>query len=262
MDTLAIIPAYNEADKIGEVLSGIRGLDAVLDIVVIDDGSTDGTAEVARRAGATVLRLSSNMGYGVAVQTAYKYAYERGYAYGVQLDADGQHDPAYLPRILDGVMSDEADLIIGSRFLKTQDHQTPPANGYRAGMIRRSGIILFAALASKLIGIKITDPTSGYRAWNRKLLAFFVQDFFPYEYPDADVIVMVHRAGFRIKEMPMVMYQRNTGASMYTGLKPLYYVFKMFFSILMTLMRKRPSFGMPQESKDRHPEKIAQEIEK
>ena len=239
---LAILPAYNEEEKIGEVILKIREYENELDIVVVDDGSTDRTGTEARLAGAKVLTLSTNMGYGVAIQTGYKYAFEEGYDYVVQIDADGQHDPEYLPEILGAIMSGEADLIIGSRFLQPSRLRETHSNGYRAGMIRKSGIVLFAYLTTKLIGLKITDPTSGYRALNRRLISFFVRDFFPYDYPDADVIVMVHRAGFKIKEIPMVMYRRDSGASMYQGLRPVYYVFKMFLSILMTLLRKRPSF--------------------
>lgn len=161
---LAILPAYNEEEKIGEVILKIKEHEKELNIVVIDDGSTDRTGPVARLAGAKVLRLSTNMGYGVAVQTGYKYAFERGYDYVVQLDADGQHDPAHLTEILEAIMSGEEDLIIGSRFLQPTRLREAHPNGYRVGMIRKSGIVLFAYLTTKLIGLKITDPTSGYRA--------------------------------------------------------------------------------------------------
>ena len=239
---LAIVPAYNETEKIEEVISGIFDSDNDIDVVVVDDGSTDTTGIKSRSSGAKVLRLSSNMGYGVAVQTGYKYAFEQGYDYVVQLDADGQHDPAYIPQILGNVMSGDADMVIGSRFLQRVKPAKMPANGYKAGLIRKTGIILFASLTTKLIGLKVTDPTSGYRAFNRRIITFLVRDFFPYDYPDADVIMIVHRAGFKIKETPMLMYMRGTGASMYKGLKPVSYVFKMFLSILMNMLRKRPVF--------------------
>ena len=239
---LAIVPAYNEAEKIEEVISRIFDSEKDIDIVVVDDGSTDTTAMKSRSSGAKVLRLSSNMGYGVAVQTGYKYAFEQGYDYVVQLDADGQHDPAYIPQILGSVISGDADLVIGSRFLHPVKLKKSPATGYKAGLIRKTGIVLFASLTTKLIGLKVTDPTSGYRAFNRRIITFLVRDFFPYDYPDADVILIVHRTGFKIKEIPMLMYIRDTGASMYTGLKPVSYVFKMFLSILMNLLRKKPVF--------------------
>ncbi len=239
---LAIVPAFNEAEKIEEVIRGIFLSEKEIDVVVVDDGSTDTTAAKALRAGARVIRLSCNMGYGVAVQTGYKYAFDQGYDCVVQLDADGQHDPAYLPRILESLMAGDADMVIGSRFLTPVKLSEKPANGYKASLVRKTGITLFASLTTKLIGTKVTDPTSGYRAFNRRIITFLVQDFFPYDYPDADVLLLVSRAGFTIKEIPMLMYRRETGASMYRGLKPVSYVFKMFFSILMTLLRKKPKF--------------------
>ena len=239
---LVIVPAYNEAEKIEEIITKIFASEKDIDVVVVDDGSTDTTAMEAKQAGAKVLRLSSNMGYGVAVQTGYKYAFEQGYDYVVQLDADGQHDPAYIPQILESVISGDADLIIGSRFLKRLNGIKHRPTATRPASSEKSGSYLFAALTTKLIGLKITDPTSGYRAFNRQIITFLVQDFFPYDYPDADVILMVSRAGFTIKEIPMLMYRRDTGASMYRGLKPISYVFKMFLSILMNLLRKKPIF--------------------
>lgn len=236
--SLAIIPAYNECEKIGQVVSGIRKSEKNIDVLVIDDGSTDKTAHYARAAGAKVLRLSSNMGYGVALQTGFKYACEREYDFLVQLDADGQHDPAYIPEMLKVVMAGEADLVLGSRFL---DKTTPDESKYKAGKARKLGMVFFAFLTTKLIGFKVTDPTSGYQAFNKRVMAFFTQDFFPSDFPDADVLVMLHRAGFKIKEFPMIMSKRENGKSMHDGIKPVYYVFKMLLSMFMTLLRKKPA---------------------
>jgi len=238
---LAIVPAFNEGARIERVLKKIGEIDKEIDIVVIDDGSTDDTGLKSRLAGARVVRLSSNMGYGVAIQTGYKYALEKGYDYVVQLDSDGQHDPAYIPQMLGATMSGDADVVIGSRFLGEKAVLETPEAGYKVGVARRLGIRLFAFVTSKLIGLKISDPTSGYRALNKRILAFLMNDFFPYDYPDADVIVLVHRAGFKIKELPMAMHDRATGTSMHSGLRPVYYIFKIFLSMLMTLLRKKPS---------------------
>jgi glycosyltransferase involved in cell wall biosynthesis len=238
---LAVIPVYNEQEKIGQVVSKIRESDKEIDILVIDDGSTDRTAFHARQARARVIRLSSNMGYGVALQTGYKYAFERGYDYLVQLDGDGQHDPAYIPELLKVIMSGEADLALGSRFLKKTSPDKGPLREYRASKTRKLGIMIFAFLTTRLVGLKVTDPTSGYQAFNKKVIGFFTRDFFPCDFPDADVILMVHRAGFKIKEFPMVMYQSVGEKSMHSGVKPVYYVFKMFLSTFMTLLRKRPA---------------------
>jgi len=238
---LAIIPAYNESEKIGQVVSEIRKSAEDIDVLVIDDGSTDKTAHYARDAGARVIRLSSNMGYGVALQTAYKYAFERRYNYLVQLDGDGQHNPAYIPEMLKRVVAGEADLVLGSRFIEKTAPDGSPLPRYKASKARKLGIDLFAFLTTKLIGFKVTDPTSGYQAFNDRVIAFFTEDFFPCDYPDADVIVMLHRAGFKIKEFPMFMFKRENGQSMHNGLKPVYYVFKMFLSMFMTLLRKKPT---------------------
>ncbi len=238
---LVLIPARNEEGKIGQIITKVKELNKKMDVLVIDDGSTDRTAQNARESGAKVIRHSCNMGYGVALQTGYKYANERGYDYLVQLDGDGQHDPIYIPELLDFVMSGKADLVLGSRFLKEFEKEKSALSKNRTGVARKTGIDLFAYLATKIIGFQITDPTSGYQAFNREIISFFTQDFFPCDYPDADVIVLVHRAGFTIKEFPMIMYERNNGRSMHSGLKPIYYVFKMFLSLFMTLIRKRPA---------------------
>ena len=240
---LVIVPAFNEGKRISRVLKKIQEVDEEIDIVVIDDGSTDDTGLKSRLAGARVIRLSSNMGYGVAIQTGYKYALSKGYEYVVQLDSDGQHDPTYIPQMLGATMSGDADVVIGSRFLGENTVLETAEAGYEVGVARRLGIRLFAFVTSKLIGLKISDPTSGYRALNKRILAFLMNDFFPYDYPDADVIVLAHRAGFKIKEIPMIMHDRTTGTSMHSGLKPVYYIFKMFLSMLMTLLRKKPSLS-------------------
>ena len=241
--TLAIVPAFNEGARIERVLKQIGEVDKEIDIVVIDDGSMDDTGVKSRLAGAKVIRLSSNMGYGVAIQTGYKYAFAKGYEYVVQLDSDGQHDPTYIPQMLGATMSGDADVVIGSRFLGEKAVLETPEAGYKVGVARRLGIRLFAFVTSKLIGLKISDPTSGYHALNKRILAFLMNDFFPYDYPDADVIVLVHRAGFKIKELPMAMHDRATGTSMHSGLRPVYYIFKIFLSMLMTLLRKKPSLS-------------------
>lgn len=240
--TLAIMPAYEEQESIGSVLKKIRQVDKHIDILVIDDGSKDRTTNVSRLYGATVIRHSSHMGYGVALQTGYKYAFERGYDYVVQLDADGQHDPVYIPEVLKAVMSGEADLVLGSRFLQEASPRELPSRQHTPGIARKLGISLFARLTTLLVGFRVSDPTSGYQSLNRQIISFFIRDFFPCDYPDADVILMAHRAGFTIQEVPIVAHKRYEGKSMHGGLKPAYYTFKMFLSIFMTLLRKRPPF--------------------
>ncbi|HSB05443.1 MAG TPA: glycosyltransferase family 2 protein [Thermodesulfobacteriota bacterium] len=232
-----LIPAYSEGARIGSVIQGVKERYPSLEIVVIDDGSRDDTCSQAIEAGARVISHPFNLGYGVALQTGYKYALKKGYEGIVQMDGDGQHDPTYIQLLLDTIQKGDTDLVIGSRFLKTEgsDREGLP---YQAPLIRRCGMWLFGAIASLIIKQKVTDPTSGYQAMNRRVLEWVSSDKFPWDYPDADLIIMLHRAGFRIQEVPVRMYENREKKSMHSGWKPIYYVFKMFLSILVTLMRQ------------------------
>ena len=231
LKTLILIPAYNEGAGIAKVITGVRQAVLDADILVLNDGSRDDTAAAADAAGATVVSHPFNMGYGVAIQTGYKYALRHGYDFLAQIDADGQHDPAFIPRLLAPVRAGETDFAIGSRFLEVES--------YRPSFSRRLGILFFRKLVSSLIGRTITDPTSGYQAFNRDVIRFFATDVFPCDYPDADMLVTLNLAGFRIRELPVRMFANAAGKSMHSGLKPLYYVFKMCLSIFVTLLRKR-----------------------
>ncbi len=232
-----LIPAYNEEARIASVIRGIKERYPIMEIVVIDDGSCDDTRGKALQAGARVISHPYNLGYGVALQTGYKYALEQGCETLVQMDGDGQHDPAYIGKLLKAIEDGGADLAIGSRFLAAEGAQAGRLP-YRAPLMRRCGMRLFGTIASLLIKQEVTDPTSGYQAMNRRVLEWVSSDRFPWDYPDADVIIMLHRAGFRIQEVPVQMYENLDKKSMHSGWKPLYYVFKMFLSILVTLMRK------------------------
>lgn len=227
---IIIIPAYNEEKNIAGVINGIKNVIPDADILVVNDGGEDRTEEIVRGLGASVISLPYNMGYGVALQTGFKFALQRGYEYAVQIDADGQHDPEDIPKLLDEVFNNKADVIIGSRFLGK--------GNYKAPFIRRVGMLFFAWLTSLIIGKKITDPTSGYQAVNKHGLQFYAGDYYPVDFPDADVIIMLHRAGLKIKEIPVTMYPCVQGKSMHSGLKPVYYIFKMFLSIFVALLRK------------------------
>jgi len=229
MRPLVVVPAFNEAGEIGRVIEGIRAAGPGLPVLVVDDGSTDDTAGAARRAGAVVLRLPINLGYGSALQTGYKYALREGHDCVVQLDADGQHEPADIPRLLAALECDGADVALGSRFLGEA--------GYRPGMVRRIGMRLFQGLAFLLSGARFSDVTSGYQALNRDVLEFFADERYPADYPDADVLVMLTRAGFRIAEVPVRMYSKRGGRSMHAGLRPVYYTCKMLLSMLLMLLR-------------------------
>ncbi len=232
-DALIILPAYNESELIQSVIRKIKESISI-EVLVINDKSQDNTAKLAKEAGAIVINHPINMGYGVAIQTGYKYALQNDYQYLVQMDADGQHDPQYIKTLLDVVRKGDCDLAIGSRFLGAGDYKMEP--------LRRLGQQLFGYIASKVLKEDVTDPTSGFQAMNRRVICFFSNDFFPCDYPDADVIIMAHYAGIRTKEVPVVMYRSVTGQSIHSGLKPVYYVFKMFLSIFTILITSKSIF--------------------
>ena len=231
MKTLVIIPAYNESNRISEVIINIRRTAPSCDILVINDGSNDNTSASATEAGASVVSHLFNMGYGVAIQTGYKYALANGYDFLVQIDGDGQHDPSFIPQLLEPVVAGKTDFVLGSRFLEVQS--------YEPSFSRRIGMAIFRQLVTLITGKRITDSTSGYQAFNRHVIRFFSSDSFPCDYPDADMLITLHQAGFRIAEVPVRMYANAQGKSMHSGLKPFYYIFKMFLSIFVTLLRKK-----------------------
>ncbi len=231
MNIMVLIPAYNEGGRIAQVVEAVRRAAPEFDIVVVNDGSGDDTAASAAATGATVVSHPFNMGYGVAIQTGYKYACSQGYDFIVQMDGDGQHDPAYLHDLLQPIVAGESDFTIGSRFLEVES--------YEPSLARRIGMALFRKTVSWLTGMRITDSTSGYQAFNREVARFFTTEVFPCDYPDADMLITLHRAGFSIREIPVRMYANAEGKSMHGGWKSLYYIFKMFLSIFVTLLRKR-----------------------
>ena len=232
MKTLVIIPAYNEEANIGDVVRRTKDYFPWLDIMVVNDGSCDATARIAKECGALVVTHPFNMGYGVALQTGYKYADRNKYDFVVQMDSDGQHDPKYIKELLREIEGGRADVVIGSRFISGAEYKAPPN--------RRIGMFLFSKLVSLIVGMRITDSTSGFQALNNKVVKLLTSDIYPCDYPDADVIIMLHRAGFRIKEFPLVMYRKPGSKSMHSGFKPIYYIFKMTLSIFVTLLRAIP----------------------
>ena len=239
---LVIVPAHNEEASLGrtlaELLAGVprAGVPAGpsrlpyrLDALVVDDGSRDGTARVAREAGVRVVRHPINLGVGGALQTGFRYASERGYDIGVQLDADGQHDPAYLDSLLEPVLRGECDVSIGSRFVAR--------SGYRAPLARRFGMRLFAGVVQAALGQRISDTTSGFRAYGRAVMATCQFDF-PRDFPDAPLLIVLSRRGFRLREVPVVMRERRAGQSFYTLGKSLYYPYKNLLASLMAWLQR------------------------
>ncbi|MFC1516002.1 glycosyltransferase family 2 protein [Thermodesulfobacteriota bacterium] len=226
-----IIPAFNEAENIASVITGVKSTSDA-DVIVIDDGSQDQTAEKADAAGAFVIRHPFNMGYGVALQTGYKYAVRKKYDVLLQMDGDGQHHPGAIDDFFAQIESGECDVVVGSRFLDR--------NGYDVGFLKRIGIGLFRIVIRIISGERITDPTSGYQCLNRNVFTVFTEDNFPTDYPDANIIIMLIRKGFVIKEIPVAMVENPEGRSMHRGIfTKLYYLFKMFLSIFIVLIREQ-----------------------
>lgn len=228
---LIIIPAFNEEKQITSVIEGIRKY-SNSDIVLIDDGSKDQTAELAKSAGAFIIRHPFNMGCGVALQTGFKYASEKKYDYLLQIDGDGQHHPKHIMEMFTMVENHVCDLAIGSRFLKN--------NKYKMGILKSVAVRLFRLIIRILTGETLTDPTSGYRCMNQTVFQYCMNDEFPHDYPDANIIIMLHRMGFKLTEHPVTMVPNPEGRYMHRGaLRIIYYMFKVFLSILVTLLRKK-----------------------
>ena len=227
---MAIVPAFNEEGSIGAVVGELLAYDPGLRVVVVDDGSTDRTAEVARASGAKVISLPFNLGIGGAVQTGFRYAWEQGFDVAVRADGDGQHDPAELDAILRPVLADEADVAVGSRFIS--------GDGYRSSRPRRAGIRLLAWIVSALTRQRITDPTSGFQAANRLGIRLFAADY-PHDYPEAEATVMVFKHRLRLQEVPVKMRARESGRSSITTVRSVYYMVKVVLAIFVALFRRK-----------------------
>jgi glycosyltransferase involved in cell wall biosynthesis len=227
---VAIVPAYDEEASIPRVVGELLAYDPGLHVVVVDDGSTDRTAEVARAAGANVISLPFNLGIGGAVQTGFRYAWEQGFDVAVRADGDGQHDPAELDAILRPVLADEADVAVGSRFIG--------GAGYRSSRSRRAGIRLLAWIVSALTRQRITDPTSGFQAVNRLGIRLFAADY-PHDYPEAEATVMVFKHRLRLQEVPVTMRARESGRSSITTVHSVYYMVKVVLAIFVALFRRK-----------------------
>ena len=235
-----VLPCLNEGPRIAGIVARLRELHPDLDVLVVDDGSEDDTADQAARAGAAVVRLPFNLGYGAALQTGYKYALERRYDRVVQMDGDGQHPPEEVAALLAALDTSTIDLAVGSRFLGRPCYRIPTA--------RLAGIRFFSSIVSRLARRRITDPTSGFQAMNRNLVAFYEQDFYPYDYPDADMLLRVRYAGFRFEEVPVEMRAGPPGKSMHRGMRPIYYVYKLLLSLALTWLSGTDKRRVPRAS--------------
>ena len=256
---LVLLPAFNESGSIKKTVTEILRLDLGVDVVVIDDGSTDDTAKQARLAGVPVIQLPFNLGIGGAVQTGFLYAVQRHYDLAAQVDGDGQHDAGYLKKILQPVLDGQADIVVGSRFV-TEDAMSeglpagfvagmprPSGRGagsigsrgsWRSSAVRRVGIHFFAWLISGLTGYQVTDPTSGFRAFSREAILAFAEEY-PQDFPEPESIMTARRLGFRLIEVPVEMRKRSHGHSSIRYLKTLYYMIKVTLAILLDMLKKR-----------------------
>ncbi|WP_234032629.1 glycosyltransferase family 2 protein [Paenibacillus faecalis] len=223
---LIIVPAYNEENSIGAVIQDIYAHVDDVDVLVIDDGSTDRTAENARFHGAKVLTMPFNVGIGGGMQTGYRFALKHGYDVAVQMDADGQHCARELPKLFEQI--EQYDLVIGSRYLEE--------TAYRSTMMRRIGMIFFTGLLRIVLGQQFTDTTSGFRAANRKVIGLYA-DYYPMDYPEVESIVYLKRNGCRITEVKTEMRARQAGRSSITPIKSIYYMIKVTLSVIMCAAR-------------------------
>ena len=228
---LIIIPAYNESGNIQKIVEEVSQSSVAPDVLVVNDGSTDDTDAQARKTSAHVITLPFNLGIGGAVQTGFRFAKRHNYDIAAQIDGDGQHDPAYLDKLLGPVLAGQVDIAIGSRFI-------PPFLGYQSSFLRRIGINFFAYLISFLTRCKITDPTSGFRAFNRKAIDIFAKDY-PPDFPEPESIVMAKQLGLNLVEVPVEMRKRARGSSSIRYLKTLYYMIKVTFAILLDMIKYR-----------------------
>ena len=229
MKILVIVPAYNESAIIAETIEDIRRNAGCADILVINDGSTDNTAGVLRKLNTAYAEHCINLGIGGAVQTGYRYACRKGYDYVVQIDGDGQHDPAYILPMIEWMEKEQVDLGIGSRFLERQ--------GFQSSLMRRAGIRFLSGLVRLVSGIRILDVTSGFRIVNKRYVQLFAREYAD-DFPETDSIPAVVCAGGKVAEYPVIMRERRTGRSTIGTGKSLYYMVKVSMSVLMVRVRR------------------------
>lgn len=229
---LLIIPAFNESKNLPKLIENINKSNGKFDILIVNDYSTDNTSEIARELGVNVIDLPCNLGIGGAVQTGYKYAYENGYDYAVQVDGDGQHDPAYLEKIYEKA-KEGYNFVIGSRFIEKQ--------GFQSTFVRRIGIQFFYYLIKMLTHEEITDATSGFRIADRKVIKLF-SEYYPSDYPEPETIMLLIKNNFKIAEIPVVMKERENGKSSIDFIKSIYYMIKVTLAMVLSYFNKKRSY--------------------
>jgi glycosyltransferase involved in cell wall biosynthesis len=246
MRTLVFIPAWNEADSVATVIADVREHLPDADVLVVDDGSADETAARARAAGATVASLPFNQGLGAALQTGYLYALREGYDFCAHLDADGQHPPAEVARLLAEVRADRADLVIGSRYREgsggkrasESDGAEGAGDDYRPTLSRRIGTSVFRFFLTLATRQRFTDTTSGMRAANRRVMELFSESYSP-DFAEIESLQLAVRQGLRVEEVPVRMLERVGGSSFLTPLRSAFFIFKGMIVLLVGQFRPR-----------------------
>lgn len=229
---LIIIPAYNEEKNIAKVIKSLKDTNSGYECLVVNDGSKDNTQHEAEASGlATVIQLPSNLGIGGAVQTGFKYAFYNDFDYAIQFDGDGQHLASEIPKILSPLQTNDFDVCIGSRFIEK-------TLGFQSTFMRRIGIRIFEGMSRVLIRKKITDSTSGFRAYNKQAIAFLAANY-PTDYPEPETVILLGKNDFRIREVSVEMIERQGGESSISGLKSAHYMVKVILAMLMTAQRQK-----------------------
>jgi glycosyltransferase involved in cell wall biosynthesis len=229
MKTLVTIPAFNEEETLRGVILGIRSFLSQADILVVNDGSTDSTGDIAREEGVLVLEHPYNMGIGATMQTGFLYALNNGYNIAVQIDGDGQHDARFITSLIKPILDGQANLVIGTRYLSD--------GGFKSTFLRKLGIRFFTTIIWIFTGKKITDPTSGFRAMDRKGIELFSKEY-PSDYPEVEALISAYKKGLHFQEIPVTMRNRQGGASSIGILSALYYMVKVTLSILIGSFRR------------------------
>lgn len=223
MKILVIVPAFNESENIKKVIDSLNECESNVDYLVVNDCSTDNTREILEELGANFINLPVNLGIGGAVQAGYVYADENNYDIAIQIDGDGQHDPAFIPKLIQPIIDGEADMTVGSRFIDKE--------GFQSSAMRRAGINFLSFLIKLMCHQKVYDVTSGFRATNAKLTHLFALDY-AQDYPEPEAIVTSVMHGAKIKEVPVIMREREGGVSSIRKFKSIYYMIKVSTAII------------------------------
>lgn len=234
MRVLIIIPAYNEAENICNVVESIKSTVPGIDYLVINDCSKDDTEQVCKTHGYQYISLPANLGIGGAVQAGYLYALQHGYDIAIQIDGDGQHDPAYIRDLIQPIINGEADIAIGSRFITKE--------GFQSSGSRRLGIYILSTVIRICCGVRVLDVTSGFRAVNRKFIKFYAKDY-AQDYPEPEAIIAAAMNGGRIKEIPVIMRERKSGKSSINVWRSLYYMLKVTLAISLYRITNQKEIG-------------------